>query len=244
MYSTKLDDRTLEFGTSGMLYRSNKLMYDRGTRTLWRQFRGEPVVGPLADSGIKLELLPVVVTTWGEWAGNHPDTTVLDVNTGVYPASTYAPESSPRSTYFDYRNDPETMFPVWRSSERLATKAVVLGVQLNGQARAYPLEILRQEPVVNDTLAGAALVVVTVPDAGAARAYERGANTFTPAPPGPSPGRPTTLLDQDGVQWRVEEDALVRTDDPNRRLERLPSHMAYWFGWYGFYPMTEVYGQP
>ena len=47
MYSTEVNGETTEFGTSGMLYRSNKLMYDRATETLWHQFRGEPVVGPL-----------------------------------------------------------------------------------------------------------------------------------------------------------------------------------------------------
>lgn len=64
MYSTTVDGEVLSFGTSGMLYHSNKLMYDRGAKTLWHQFLGEPVVGPLADSGVKLELIPVALTTW------------------------------------------------------------------------------------------------------------------------------------------------------------------------------------
>ena len=59
VYSTEVNGEILEFGTSGMLYRSNKLMYDRSTLTLWNQFLGEPAVGPLADSGIRLEVLPV-----------------------------------------------------------------------------------------------------------------------------------------------------------------------------------------
>ena len=56
--------KQLEFGTSGFLYQSNKLMYDRKTETLWHQFRCEPVVGPLAGSGIQLEMLPNALTTW------------------------------------------------------------------------------------------------------------------------------------------------------------------------------------
>lgn len=244
MYSTKVNGETLEFGTSGMLYRSNKLMYDRGTKTLWRQFRGEPVVGLLADSGIRLEVLPVVVTTWAEWATAHPDTTVLDIDTGVYPASTYLPEDHPRSIYYRYREDPGTMFPVWQQSDRLATKAEVMGVELNGQAKAYPLGLLRKEPVVNDSLGGTDLVVVTVSEAGAARAYERAANTFSLGQPDEGEERTVVLLDQDGRRWRLEEEALVHVDNPGRRLKRLPSHMAYWFGWYGFHPMTEIYGQP
>ncbi len=92
MYSTKIDGQVLEFGTPGLLYRSNKLMYDRSTETLWRQFTGEPVVRSLVDSGIKLEVLPVLLTTWGDWLATHPDTTVLDPETGYYPADLYSPE--------------------------------------------------------------------------------------------------------------------------------------------------------
>ena len=40
----------------------------------------------------------------------------------------------------------------------------------------------------------------------------------------------------------VEEGALIREGNPEERLERLPSHMAYWFGWFSFYPTTDVYG--
>jgi hypothetical protein len=244
VYSTEVNGEILEFGTSGMLYRSNKLMYDRATQTLWNQFLGEPAVGPLADSGIRLELLPVVTTTWVDWVTTHPDTTVLDADTGVYAASSYFPEENPRSFYYSYRNDPETMFPVWQRNDRLDTKSQVLGVRLNGQAKAYPLEALVREPVVNDSLGGQDLVVLAQSEAGAARAYRRDANTFSPAREILGEGRPTILLDQEGNRWTVDEEALVFVDDPSRRLERLPAHMAYWFGWYGFHPATEVYGQP
>ena len=87
-------------------------MYDRSTETLWRQFTGEPVVGSLVDSGIKLEVLPVLLTTWGDWLATHPDTTVLDPETGYYPADLYSPEWDPQSIYHSLRQQPETSFPV------------------------------------------------------------------------------------------------------------------------------------
>ena len=64
MYSARIDGETTTFGTSGLLYRSNKVMYDRATNTLWHQFTGEPIIGPLADSGIRLPFYPVLLTTW------------------------------------------------------------------------------------------------------------------------------------------------------------------------------------
>ena len=96
----------MSFGTSGMLYHSNNLMYDRGTKSLWHQFLGEPIVGHLADSGTKLDLIPVILTTWIDWLAIHPDTTVLDIKTGVYPITSYSPEDDLQSIYFRYRNTP------------------------------------------------------------------------------------------------------------------------------------------
>ena len=241
MYSTKIDGQTLEFGTSGLLYRSNKLMYDRATETLWHQFLGEPVVGELADSGIKLEVLPVVLTTWQEWLAAHPGTTVLDIDTGVYPSTSYRSEQDSGSIYRSYRQDPGTMFPVWQQSDRLITKALVLGLNVNGQQKAYPLDLLKREPVINDSLGDTSLVVVTVAEASAARAYERGSSTFSMARPSDGQEGVVILTDQEGRRWRMEEEALVREDNPAERHLRLPSHMAYWFGWYGFYPDTDLY---
>lgn len=241
MYSAKLDGERVQFGTSGLLYRSNKLMYDRKTNTLWRQFLGEPVVGTLADSGIHLTLFPVVVTTWREWVTAHPDTTVLDDDTGVYPASAYLPESDPSAIYYSYFNSPRVMFPVWQQSDALETKAILLGLQINGHPKAYPLVRLKEKVVVNDELGGTELVVVTDPAAGAARAYQRQGHTFRPSPLERGASHLDTVLDEQDRQWQVTEEALVRVDEPTQRLERLPGHMAFWFGWYASFPQTQVY---
>ena len=240
MYSTEVNGEVLEFGTSGFLYQSNKLMYDRKTNTLWHQFRGEPVIGELADSGITLEVIPVALTTWGDWVSSHPDTTVLAVETGVYPPEAYLPESDSASVYFNYRNRSETMFPVPTRSQLLPTKSQVFGLTFNGRERAYPLEILEQEPVINDALGGVGIVVVTPDEGAGTRAYQRGGHRFVEVR---EEARMAVLLDDAGQRWRLEEDGLVQVDGATERLPRLPSRHSYWFGWYAFYPATEVYGQ-
>ena len=244
VYSAKLNGERVTFGTSGLLYLSNKLMYDRKTNTLWRQFTGEPVVGSLADSGIRLSIFPVVVTLWHEWVTAHPDTTVLDIETGIYRSSDYLAESDPRSIYYDYFNSVDTMFPVWLRSSLLDTKTVVLGLRVEGQAKAYPLDKLAESPVVNDELGGVALVIVTDPEAGAARAYHRGDRRFEEHPAEAEDKGPRLLLDQGNSRWEVTEEALLNVEDPSLRLERLPGHMAFWFGWYASFPLTLVYGEP
>ena len=241
MYSTKLGGRVEEFGTSGFLYRSNKLMYDRTTNSLWNQFTGEPAVGTLVGLEIKLEILPVVVTTRGEWMQAHPDTTVLDLNTGIYHPEEYPPEWEMGSIYYPYRTSPDTMFPVWRQSDRLPTKGQVFGLAIDGAARAYPLDQLAEHPVINDQLGGEPVVLVSSGKLGGVRAYRRDAYLFSTVEDITATGGTSMLLDQQGRSWRVEEESLVLGQDSDQRLPRLPSHTAYWFGWYSFYPNTEIY---
>ena len=216
-------------------------MYDRGTYTLWSQLLGKPVVGPLVDSGIKLKLLPVVLTTWEEWLREHPDTDVLSLETGYYSPRQYQPEDDPRSIYFQYRNTGETMFPVPLRDARLKTKDYVLGVTLEGRSRAYPIEVLQRERLVNDALGGREIVVVASPSSQEAWVYERRGQTFRLPPDTPETGLPPALLDREGRRWSLEDDALVLEGNPSERLDRLPSHVAYWFGWYAFHADTDVY---
>ena len=240
------------FGTSGLLYRSNKLMYDRPTRTLWNQFTGEPVLGSLATSDaatgeptVRLRLLPVVLTSWEEWQRQYPETLVLDINTGfdrIYRIG---------SVYGHYFSSQETMFPVPGRSDQLATKEQVFGLRVRGVPKAYPLEIVTEEVVVNDTIAELPIVLIAPArilevvgvsrrigpvtyDAGAeVRAYERGGESFSIGP------RPETVVDADGGVWQVGDDALLGPD--GQRLERLSGHLAFWFGWFTFFPTTELY---
>ena len=233
MYSAEINGQLTEFGTSGLLYRSNKLMYDRATETLWRQFRGDPVVGLLAGSGVRLEILPSVLTTWAAWQSEHPDTTVISDDTGVYPAEFYRPESDRRSIYYSYRAARGTMFPAPGMDDALPIKAPVFGLAFGGAARAYPQDALLLAPALNDTVGGQAVVIVT-DAAGATRAYDRGGLEFRAAPG-------AGLRDDVGQRWEVAEDALVNAADPAQRRPRLPSRQAYWFGWHAFYPHTDIY---
>ena len=101
----ELGDTVLEFGSTGMLMRSNKLMYDRNTDTVWNAITGEPAFGPLTTSGVLLDVLPVVVTDWASWLAEHPDTSVLSLDTGFRRNYTNG------AAYSDYFNSADLMFP-------------------------------------------------------------------------------------------------------------------------------------
>lgn len=232
MYSAKIDGEPTTFGTSGMLYQSNKLMYDRTTNSIWNQFTGEPVVGPLADSGIKLDFFPSVLTTWEAWLAEHPDTTVLNIDTGVYSPAVYAHEWEPNAIYFDYFASPRTMFPVFNRDEALLPKETVIGVGINGDYKAYPVSAFADEPVINDVVGGQEIVITGSSAWGTGRVYARGGWTFA--------GEGDGLRDSDGALWTIGEDALTRADGAGT-LARIPTITSFWHGWFSFHPDTARY---
>jgi len=111
---------------------------------------------------------------------------------------------------------------------------------LNGQAKAYPFKSLSKELVINDALAGQALVIVAADRGVGPRAYQSGSYVFS-LETGRPKGKEIVLTDQQDRRWRVGEEALALIADPTERLPRLPSRASYWFGWYSFHPDTQVY---
>jgi hypothetical protein len=232
---------TYTFGSSGFLYRSNKLMYDHQTRTLWNQLTGEPVLGELAGSGVKLDLLPVVVTSWESWLAQHPDTKVLDIDTG------YERPYEVGAAYGRYFADDETMFPVWQRSDLLETKDRIYALHLEGIPKAYPVDLLIEEQVANDTVGETNIVLIaargdiTVRSSqsynagGEVRAFDRGGETFRLGPDA------DTVIDSAGRSWEITEEALIGPE--GELAPRVNGHLAYWFGWYAFFPNTLLYGE-
>ena len=219
-------------------------MYDRATETIWLQFTGEPVIGPLAGSGVRLKVFPVVLTTWNEWRRQHKDTTVLSIDTGVFFEDSYQSEWEERSVQYQYRFSGKTMFPVWDRSDALRTKDVVLGVSIGEAHKAYRVKTLNEERVLNDVLGDTEIVVIAARRSQATRVYRRDGRRFVLGDQGSAfGGLPKGLEDSKGVRWQATEDYLISTIDPSVRLERIPTNTSYWFGWYSFHPDTQIYSQ-
>jgi hypothetical protein len=242
---TLLDGRVLDFGSSGLLLRSNKLMVDRQTRTLWNQFTGRAALGPLAAGDVELVSIPSVVTRWADWRAMHPETTVIPRATG------HRRPYEPGAAYGGYFASSTTMFPAPRARDELPEKAQVYGVRLGEAAKAYPIEALVARRVLNDAVGDAPIVLVatrgaievagvSVRDgparwtAGAeVRAYRRDGQRFRPGL------APDELVDTDGRRWQVREEALEGPD--GARAERVTGMLSYWFGWTAFVPRTELW---
>lgn len=219
---TASDGRTYTFGSSGFLYRSNKLMYDRQTETLWSQLTGEPVLGALVAKKLKpLRVLPVTVTTWREWRARHPQTKVLSLETG------FDRDYRPGAAYGKYFASPDTMFPVWKKApSSLAVKDWVLVVNVGSTRKIYPLAALDRAGLVHDRVGGKDIVLI------GENAYQSGGRRFR--------SEKESLVDvATSEKFNVTEEALLFLS--GSRLSRVPSHRAFWFGAYAFYPGTELW---
>ena len=212
-------DTPFTFGSSGFLFRSNKLMYDRQTDSLWNQFTGRPVSGPLAGSDVELEILPVAITSWRDWETRNPETRVLSLETG------HVRDYTPGAPYGHYFNSPDLMFPALLEDERLSAKDLVFGVRTAGGAKAWPLPAFEGGRIIHDQVGLVDLVLIGETRTRTVRAYRSEGRRFT------ADDSSTTLL-SDGQTWRMTENELIGSD--GTKMPRIAGHVAYWFAWAGY----------
>jgi len=229
VYQTESQGRHHELGTSGFLYRSNKLMYDHATKSFWSTMQGEPVVGSLADEDIMLKRHPVVTTTWGEWKRRHPDTTVLSILTG------HNRDYGEGIAYGKYFANQKLMFAVPAIDDRLQNKDEVVALRNGDEQLAVSTDYLAQHPVFQDSVGEQAFVILT-DSTGANRVYESGNESGNES--WATWDGKETAVDGENRKWTVTEDTL--TDSTGQELRRLPAHRAFWFGWYSQFPETRL----
>ena len=228
LYETQHKGKKHQLGTSGFLYRSNKLMYDRATSSMWSTLHGTPVVGPLVGKGIVLKRRSVVTTTWGTWRSQYPKTKVLSLQTG------HNRDYGEGVAYRNYFNTDELMFDVPGKDKRLPNKREVLALRAdNGDhATAIDTKFLRRNPIYAVTI-GDDQVVVLTSSKGDVRAYYSEGVTFKKW------DRWSMLTDSDGGVWEVTESGILK-EGSKKRLKRYPSHQSFWFGWHAQFPETRL----
>lgn len=229
---TITDGQTLEFGTSGKLYNSNLVMYDRNTNSLWSQAMAQSIAGEL--SGVKLERIPFDLVTWKDWKKIYPDSKVLSQDTG---------HSRPYGAdpYGDYYTSPEILFPVSNNDNRLGVKEIVIGLEgEKGISKAYRMGDIEELKVIDDKLTENSYVTLW-------SAFPYMVRLFDPFLDG------KTLLtfhydksknlfrdNQTGSEWNFDGKSTAGQLSGNS-LMRIPFDQGFWFEWSTFHPNTEVH---
>jgi hypothetical protein len=240
----RVGERLLDFGTSGMLYADNLVMYDRQTESLWPQLTGQASVGAL--TGTQLTAVPMGVVGWGQFRTAHPDSLVLTRDTGY-------DRPYGRNPYVGY-DDPNgglLVEPPGGRDPRLPVKARVIGIRVGDHALAIRRDEVVDAGVLTVTLAGQDILVWHTPgqrsaldadaiadsrDIGTVGVFDprMGNRTLTFSPVGGG------FRDQQtGSAWNVLGES---TGGPLKgsRLEPLIHVDTFWFAWEAFQPATAL----
>ena len=254
-YYRQLDGRTFTFGTSGRLYNSSLVMYDRQTESLWTHFTGQAVAGEL--TGAQLELIPVATVSWGTFAAEHPDGLVLSRPVGSgrsYGSNPYVGYDDPEGDPFLFSGTPDP---------RLGAQTRVVAIRHGGEGVAVVLDALAAEGVIAAEVAGVTAVAFHIPGTatpiqdsqvalgrdvggtgvfnatvdGQALTFSRNADAVSSADIG------AFIDDQTGSTWSVLGSAI---DGPlaGTRLEPIEHLDTFWFAAAAFDPDIEIIGGP
>ena len=232
MYAREVNGVLYTFGVSGKLIRNAMVMYDHQTRSLWSHFLGQAVKGDLV--GTELDFVPVMHTTWATWRELHPDTLVLDKN-----------GRSSRDSYTSYyQNGSAGVIGESVRDERLPRKERVVGVAGATGVKAYPFSALERTPVVNDTFSDLDVLVFLDAPTQTGLAYSRTVDgrtlTFDLAPDGS--GVQTAFVDREtGSRWLALTGRAISGELKGATLERVLSHLSFWFAWTDWNPNTALY---
>ncbi|MFQ5794367.1 MAG: DUF3179 domain-containing protein [Candidatus Bipolaricaulia bacterium] len=242
------------FGTSGSLYKSDLIMYDRVTFSLWSQITGETIVGPLVGEIGVLHRIPVDLVPWGLWRDEHPNTIVLDrpqfgdvlggAPTQPIEGAGLFPRDYDTDPYASYRlQNPEagssTSFGVPFFDERLQAKDDVIGIAVDGGAKAYAKTAFAELALLNDQVGETPILVVKTP-AGELKFFDRQlAGREEPLEFELVDGN---LVDRTtGSTWDFTGIG-ISGELSGTQLEEIVGVPAFWFAWVAFHPETELFG--
>ena len=234
MFRAAAQGKALVFDPAGLIG-GNEVFKDRETGSRWQQSTLEAISGPL--KGTHLALYPFLLTTWGEWRKQHPDTQVLKpfpgyaerlgtenkiINQGVVGLAGPAPKGT------------------FSHDTRLHPRDTIVGLEAGGEAKAYPMSALRRVRVVNDTLGDTPVLIVHQPASDTTTAFiaeARGKRLRFRA----ADSVADQLLDlETHSTWNAYGECLPGAMK-GTRLKPLILEPEFWFVWSEFHPKTLLY---
>ena len=235
MFRAEANGKALEFDTDGLIG-GNEVFKDRETGSHWQQSSLEAISGPL--KGAHLTLYPFLLTTWGEWEKQHPDTLVLKplpgyadrladmnkiINQGVVGLAGPAPKGA------------------FGHDARLRPRDTIVGLETGGEVKAYPMAALRNTPVVNDHVGANPVLIVHQPASDTTTAFLAQANG-RPVKFRAADAQADKLIDLETNSEWTAYGVCIAGQLKGTHLKPLILEPEFWFAWSEFHPKTEVYG--
>ena len=236
MFRAEAKGRPLQFDTAGVIG-ANEVFKDRQTGSRWQQSTLEAIDGPL--KGTHLDLRPFLLTNWQQWHKLHPDTLVLQPLPGYAERIPHYNEVINQARF----GKGEAPKGVLRTDNRLPPRETILGLDLNGAEKAFPLSALRKVRVINDRIGGEAVLIVHQPDSDTTTAFSARLK-----------GKTLAFRESGGSAQELTDTATHSRWDayghcvsgPLRgaRLRPLILEPEFWFAWSEFHPKTAIYTPP
>jgi hypothetical protein len=203
----------------------NAMFEDATTKSWWQQATGKAIAGPLKGSSLKE--IPSAQMRLSDWLVLYPESLVLQ------------PDSHFLAKYDSLKGYDEGT--ITGSLERRDTaswnfKSWVIGLDLQGQSRAYDWNMLVKNRVISDTLANTPVLLTIEPNL----------QSFYVFVPGD-----TLHFTYDGSNGLLKEMATNTSWQPNgqcidgslkgKRLARVQAYQEFWHSWQTFHPGTSRY---
>ncbi len=222
MWKRQIDGRVLTFRLAG-INNQNFLMRDEETGSFWQQISGQAISGPLR--GKQLELVHSDELSFGLWRKENPGGTLLQ---GVAEfESQYAKK--------DWESKMQKTRTVLDTSKTgIAPRELMLGMVVEGQARAYPMKRLEEAKLIVDRLGQVGVLLVLGPDGKSVRAFASGTGEFYRDATG-------EMMDAEtGSRWDFRGCAVAGSA-VGKCLRPLTVLKDYWFDWQQYHPETTVF---
>jgi uncharacterized protein DUF3179 len=232
VWETTVNGQLLHFHLAG-INNQNFIMRDEETGSWWQQVTGEAIQGPLKGQ----QLLPVYhdELTFGLWKRERPEGRVLRPNEEVAQKGNYAPAN------WEERMQKVPVATSVAVDKSLEPRTQVIGVALNGAAKAYPLDAVLQQQLIIDEVGGVPIFIVVGDDKKSVRAYERTLDVSTLEFFVSANAVPLTLMDnKSGSLWDFTGKAISGAWS-GRQLRRVSILNDYWFDWVTYHPQSSVY---
>jgi len=228
VWKRSIGGRVLHFYLAG-INNQNFLMRDRETGSWWQQISGKAIFGKL--KGMTLELAPYDELSYGLWKQESPGGQVL------------AAVVRDQKKYDSKWEDEVAKLPVPISfpGTELKSRDVVVGLELGGDARAYPLDAVLKQSPIQDRLGGNPVLLVAGPDGKSVRAFLSRMDGSDIELFRKSDAKEFVLVDSEGAgEWNFKGCA-VSGARAGKCLQELPAIKDYWFDWRNYHANTTVY---
>jgi len=222
VWSREVDGRVLRFHLGGV-NNQNFIMFDEETGSWWQQITGECIFGQL--KGKRLRRIASDEVSLAIWRAEHSSSTVVKFDPKYL--SSYAGSDWEKRTG-------AAPTPKALSEGPLAPREIVIGIQVDGVAAAFPMAMLRERSPVNTRVGKAPVLLLVAPDGNSVRSFLRPKadgqelEFFRRVEDG-------ALVDSSGSVWGFAGKALSGPM-AGRALEPVQNTKDFWFDWHRYNP--------